>query len=194
MSGLIDRQVLAQAMIVIGVVAGGYMQFVQPRRAELQSLEATMELGRQSGRLVNEEMIERLAGRLDEITTSIEDILRANTYAEDTSRLFGQMNTIAQANRTRVTNLDPGTAVKINDAGVTATRVSLTVTGEYANVAGFLDDLSSLEGFVRIVSASIAPAPAQGSRDVVANVTCEALRFPLPEGLERVKESQHVDA
>ncbi|MEM7229575.1 MAG: type 4a pilus biogenesis protein PilO [Planctomycetota bacterium] len=195
MSAGFDRQIISQAVIVVGITAFGWFKFVQPRQQELRDLEATMSIGQTSNNIVNEDMVQRLAFRLDEIRDAVHDLERVNAVTSDTSRLFSRIMEIGEANGVRVTNLDPGAPSELKDGDTHAVaRVSLTVSGSYGNIARFLESLGTSNRYVRVTGVTVAPAAMHGSNDVVANVNCEALQFATPAAFKAIKGDIDADA
>jgi hypothetical protein len=112
----VDRDLIAQVVIIIAACVGGWMVFVHPKAAELDSIERVIELHSSHAEaphgLSDDELdrstIERAAQRMGEIRRRVGEIELANAIGRDSSRLYATMTDLARRHGVQVQNLQPG--------------------------------------------------------------------------------------
>lgn len=178
-----QRELMAHAIICAAICVGGWMMLVQPKSRALADIEATIAEQSSGDVPLTEDGVKSLASRVEQVKERVQDVKARNALASDSARLYSQTMMLAEERNVLVERLKPDADPrKLPDNAGTATRVDMTVKGEYESVALFLDDVLRLHGFMRPVSLSIQPSGGN-ERLVSARLTCEALHFNLPEAL-----------
>lgn len=207
MNGVIDRTVIAQAVIALAVCIGAWFLFVEPRTVEAQQLESDIRAGSQQAESTDQEMIQALAQRLDEVRSRIHRIDRRGEITRDSSHLYSVIMDLARTHNVTVTSLNPGSSAP-TASGVRGSRsasahdeftvqreVAIVVSGRFADVALFVDAVQSLRGYIEVQYLSMAAASGTGDL-VSARMTCRTVRFVLPESLRKLlgEETGRKDA
>jgi Tfp pilus assembly protein PilO len=186
MNGLIDRQLIAQVVIIVAVCAGGWMTFVEPRIDELHRLQATIAEASSNPLPMGQESIEQMADQFAKVRDRFRRIEVRNDFAGDSTRIYGLIMDLAEEHGVTVQRLDPGSDGRSDDdeeAPVRFTTLDMTIEGGYEQVAVFLEAVEALDGFIRPVTLSVTPREEEGRSFVEARFACQAVRFTLPEEL-----------
>jgi Tfp pilus assembly protein PilO len=191
----IDRELLAQIIIIVGVCVGGWLMLVQPRIAELRELEADIATAG-SAASVDAEAVVRMADSLQrDIYAKVAAIESRNALARNSSRLYARITALADEHGVVVQRLNPGLAKHgvAFDGPYRATTFDVIVAGDYVRIAAFIDAIGSLPGFIRPSNLSIAPRDIDGEQLVEARLACDALEFRMPESLAALTGARHDD-
>ena len=185
MNGPLDRQLIAQIVIIVAVCAGGWMTFVEPNIDELHRLEATIAEASSSPLPMGQETIEQMADQFAQVRDRFRRIEVKNEFAGDSTRIYGLIMDLAEEHGVTVQRLDPGSDRRSNDeeAPVRFTTLDMTIEGGYEQVAVFLEAVEALDGFIRPLTLSITPREEDGRSFVEARFACQAVRFTLPQEL-----------
>jgi Tfp pilus assembly protein PilO len=195
MSGALDRQLLAQIIIIVAVCAGGWMAIVQPQIDELHELQATIAQARSVQSSVGEGTIEQMADELTAVRDRFRAIRARNMFADDSTRIYGLIMNLADEHGITVQRLNPGADQQATDGeeAVHVTTLDITVEGTYAQVARFMEAVGELDGFIRPLTLTITPRQDEDRSFVEARFACQALRFELPEVLTALVGEGHAD-
>ena len=185
MNGPLDRQLIAQIVIIVAVCAGGWMTFVEPNIDELHRLEATIAEASSSPLPMGQETIEQMADQFAQVRDRFRRIEVRNEFAGDSTRIYGLIMDLTEEHGVTVQRLDPGSDRRSNDeeAPVRFTTLDMTIEGGYEQVAVFLEAVEALDGFIRPLTLSITPREEDGRSFVEARFACQAVRFTLPQEL-----------
>lgn len=186
MSVPIDRELLTQAVIVLGVCFGAWMALVQPRAGRMARLEADLERSARETAVLRDAPIEPVAGRVAELRQRCETIADRSRLSRDTARLVSVVVGLAAEERVELSSLQPRLETPDpHRAATDLTRVDLTVQGEYERLASFLGRLDAAGAWLRTLSVQIVPGSRPGTASM--QVTCQALGFALPDAVSLVR-------
>lgn len=186
------RDLLAQTAIIMAVCIGAWMMLVKPKMDQLaRAAQELREKKAAASNPMNQQAIEAAAKRMSGIRTRLADISACNELANDSSRLYGLIMNLAQANAVHVHSLQPGTilgapskpSASADECQVKVNRLNLMLEGSYEDVAMFLDSLCSLEAFIRPVNLHLNPARRNGANSVEAHFGCDVLSFTFSPAL-----------
>lgn len=205
MSSIIDRTVIAQVVIALAACIGAWFVFVEPRSVEAQFLEEEIRAGSQQAAGIDQEMVQRLAERLDEVRTRVRQVEQRGEITRDSSHLYSVVMNLARAHDVTVASLNPGspaaartgrsprTGGRADDELAVHREFSVSVSGRYADIARFVNALQSLSGYLEVQYLSIAAASGEAGI-VNARLTCRTVRFTLPESLRRMLGGSPAEA
>ncbi len=195
MNFMIDRETISQVVIILALCIGGWLLIVEPKLSELQELDAMIAQTTANPMLLAEGTFERMVGQLDDVRDRVGEILTLNSFASDSSHMYGLIMDLADQSGITVQRLDPGTSSgqKSGDDPVQVTSFDMTVEGEYENVASFLHTVDGMTGFVRPVALQLTPKQVNGRDLVEARFACEAVSFALPEVLTAMVGGSDAD-
>lgn len=195
MNGPLDRQLIAQIIIILAICAGGWMMIVQPQIDELTRLQATIAEIRNSQVPMGEGTIEQMADELAKVRDRFQRIETRNEFAGDSTRIYGLIMDLADEHGVTVQRLDPGSDQRSadEDAPVNVTTLDMTIEGGYEQVAIFLESVEHLEGFIRPLTLTLTPREEEGRSFVEARFACQALRFALPDVLTAMVGGNDAD-
>lgn len=180
----IDRDFVARLLIVLGVCAGAWLVFVQPRQRELSRLERQLVEATQSSSQTSQEGLEALANKFGAFRQRLQEVNRRNAVAQDTSSLYATIMRLAGNHQVRVQGMQPvpprDTAVP---QAVRAARLEMTLSGDYDNIARFIDAVAKIDAFIRPSSLEVIPLDDDRSRNVSARFGCEVLAFNVDSAL-----------
>ena len=196
MNGPLDRQLIAQIVIIVAVCAGGWMTFVEPNIDELHRLEATIAEASSSPLPMGQETIEQMADQFAQVRDRFRRIEVRNEFAGDSTRIYGLIMDLTEEHGVTVQRLDPGSDRRSRDeeAPVRLTTLDMTIEGGYEQVAVFLEAVEALDGFIRPLTLSITPREEDGRSFVEARFACQAVRFTLPEELTAMVGGADADS
>jgi len=196
MNGPLDRQLIAQIVIIVAVCAGGWMTFVEPNIDELHRLEATIAEASSNPLPMGQESIEQMADQFAQVRDRFRRIEVRNEFAGDSTRIYGLIMDLAEEHGVTVQRLDPGSDRRSNDeeASVRFTTLDMTIEGGYEQVAVFLEAVEELDGFIRPLTLSITPREEDGRSFVEARFACQAVRFTLPQELTAMVGGADADS
>jgi len=186
MNFAIDRETIAQVVIILALCLGGWMMIVEGRIDELAELGATIAEATANPLLEQEGTLDEMVGQLDGVRGRLHRIEKMNGFARDSSRMYSLIMDLAEEHGVVVQRLDPGSGPRRSEAEETAVSVTtfdMTVTGGYEQIASFLDAVASLTGFVRPVALTLTPRQDDSGERVEARFACEAVSFALPDAL-----------
>lgn len=195
MNGPLDRQLIAQIIIILAICAGGWMIIVQPQIDELTRLQATIAEIRNSQVPMGEGTIEQMADELTKVRDRFRRIETRNEFAGDSTRIYGLIMDLADEHGVTVQRLDPGSDQRSadEDAPVNVTTLDMTIEGGYEQVAIFLESVEHLDGFIRPLTLTLTPREEEGRSFVEARFACQALRFALPDVLTAMVGGNDAD-
>ena len=183
-----DREFLTQGSIALSLCLGGWMFFVRPASEELRLLESEIAQRKVHIASTDQAAVERVAGFAPALRRRAEEI-EARGHLADSSQVYGCVKTLAEAHSVAVNNLRPGPdPQRGRDKSFTATRVDMTVDGEYENIAMFLDGLNRMGAYLRPVSVQLTPTRGPTPTFTSMQLSFEVLRFSLPPELLRQPE------
>lgn len=180
----VDRDTVAQFVIIGAVSVGGWMMLVQPARTKIDRLEAELEAHRPVAAASSGGAFEAVVARMAAVRATVADARRRNGAADDTAGLYGAVMERAAAHGVIVRRLQPGAATAGDrDGGPRVTRVDITAEGPFDAMAMFLDEVTRLHGWIRPTRFTLTPHDAGGPTHVSARFTAEVLAFPLDDAL-----------
>ncbi len=184
----IDRDFLAQVVIVLAICAGAWLVVVQSRAAEVARLQGQLsEIGSTSA-LASQEGIEALAAKFATYKSRLQAIEQRNRVSVDTSSLYASIMRLATESQVTVHSLQPTQA---RDSGnrpqaVRASRLEITISGKFEDVSRFLDSVFEIDAHIRPTGLHLIPTDHGDKRIVSARFTCEILAFAVDEALASI--------
>ena len=177
MSMPVDREFMAQAIVVAGVCAGAWMMLVRPKAQELSRLEQQIAETAHSGGMTPQG-IEALAASIASSSQRMDEIRRQNAAAEDTSALYGAIMNLASQRSVRVLAVQPSPLKETSrQSAIMAARLTINVQGQFNDIARFLDDMARVDAFIRPMSLQMTPADDLGEGAVNVHFGCDVLAF-----------------
>ncbi|MCZ6834814.1 MAG: hypothetical protein O7G85_03485 [Planctomycetota bacterium] len=187
MKGMMEREFIAQLVIILAVSLGGWMMLVQPKARQLHEMEAVFLAVTNNSSEYSDVALQDLADMLTDGRQRIDEIDERNKLAENTTLLYSLISGIGADNDVMVQSLTPGT--RVIRTGVTdfsSTRIDIVLEGKYEKISQFFQAIRDLPGFIRPFSLTMKPAGEVGHDLVVVNLSCELLEFPIPENLNDI--------
>ncbi len=189
MNVAIDREFIAQVLVALVATAGGWLMFVEPKATELNRLEATISANTAVTNTASMSVVD-MASEASRVRARIAEIQAQNNFAMNSSDLYARIDQLADELGVIVQTMRPGSEAEAKaNASVHTARIDLSIEGPYENAAAFLDAVSSMSGFVRPVSLTVAPMDRNGNKLVAARYVCELLQFNVPDALTAFTES-----
>ncbi|HWB19882.1 MAG TPA: type 4a pilus biogenesis protein PilO [Phycisphaerales bacterium] len=186
-----NREFIAIAAMVTAVCVGAWYAFVQPKAKELARLQGVIEHAGSGSAQMSESTVEQCARQLADTRQFVQDVIRRNLTADDSSQLYAVIMNTAQKSAVEVQSLNPGSTPSLSsDSAVIVTPIEVSVIGEYSHVAEFFDSILSIQGFIRPASLTIAPYIANDQQLVSARFSGGVLHFNIPETLLKVGDTQ----
>ena len=186
------REYIAEGAILIAIVIGAWFVFVDGKRTELARLETELTALNGPGHGASPEMLAALDREFAIAGQTVTQVQARNALAGDASELYDTIMSLANACHVQVHQLNPGTvrggAGKSPDKVV---RVSISLTASYSNLAKFIDELQSLDAFIRPLSMSSTPSPDRHGL-CAADLDLELLSFSVQPGLTRVVTAEET--
>jgi hypothetical protein len=159
------------------------MFFVRPASEELRLLEAEIAQRKVQIAYTDQGAVERIAAFAPALRRRADEI-DARGHLADSSQIYGRVKTLAETCSVAVNNLRPGPVPqRAKDKAITATRVDMTVDGEYENIAMFLEGLDRMGAYLRPISVQLTPTKGETPTFTSMQLTFEVLRFTLPPEL-----------
>ena len=184
MSGVVDRQMIAQVVIMLAVCVGGWMMIVEPKVEEITELEASIAEASADPALASGDNVEQLAQRMIDMRERARRIERRSALAKDSSRLYSAIMDMVAEHGVIVHRLDPASDRRMSsDDAMGVTTFNMNVEAGYEQLAKFIDALERMEGFVRPTMVTVNPVRSEGEARVEARIVCEAMHFTAPEAL-----------
>ena len=184
MKGFLDREFLIKIVIILIVSLGGWLLIVQPKVKELNDLHAMIATVSQLGNESSNAAITSLISQMRGGRKMIGEVEKLNSFALNTSNLYGLISSIGAKNDIVVQSLNPGNDNRhATDKGYSYTRINMTLVGTYQNIASFIHEMSDLPGFIRPTALTITPGGDGSQAIATANFSCEAIIFDLPDAL-----------
>ena len=185
-----NREFLTQAVIALGVCLAGWMFLVKPKSEEMHELTAKIAERKAVIAAIDPSAMERVSKHAPVLRRRADEIEARGLLARDTSQLYGRIQKLAEENSVAVNNLRQSQEQQetSKERPFVATRVDLTVDGDYQRIAMFLDGLNRIGAYVRPISVQLAPAKGATEEFTTVQLGFEVLRFNLPEELAKPKE------
>ena len=189
MSIALDRETIAQLIIILALCVGGWMMLIEPRVDELHELQVKIREATANPLLASPDSLDDMVRQLEGVRGRLQRIRNQNQFASDSSYMYSRIMDLAEANAVTVLRLNPGSKQRDKaeaqgeGASVRVTSFDMTVTGQYESIALFLESVDDLAGFVRPVSLTLTPRQGEEGEWVEARFACEAVSFTLPEAL-----------
>jgi len=185
MKDLLDREFLLKIVIILIVSLGGWLLLVHPKVKELEAIHAMLDtvsnLGTESSNASVTSLIAQMRGGRE----MIGEVEKLNSFSLNTSNLYGLISSIGARHDIIVQSLNPGNDNRHNtENGYSYTRIDMTLDGSFQNIASFIHDMKGLPGFIRPISLTITPG--SDGNQAIANYSCEAIFFQLPDALTEI--------
>ncbi len=181
MSSPVDRELISQVAIVLGVCIGTWMLFIRPKADSLASMDAEITQGRARIEAVDHKRIRTVGNRIPEILNSLTDIKRRSQLARDSAELYTQIMSLALLHGIQVRTLEPNVREMNDQVGVT--RILISVEGDFDRLAGFVQSVGEVQTFMRISTVNITPIEREDHTSTFMQIGCEALAFSIPPDL-----------
>jgi Tfp pilus assembly protein PilO len=179
----IDRQFLANVLVIIGVCVGAWMLIVEPKMVELAKLETEI-AEHKAAPTISPELIQAAAQRNARTTARVEDIMASNRMADDSSEFYGLIMDLADRHQVQIKSMQPKPSTKSTvEPPFRVMRIDLAVEGEFERIAAFLDDIHDIPAFTKPLSLTLSPTMTNDMRAVTASFSCGVLSFTIPPTL-----------
>ncbi len=187
MKDLLDREFLIKIVIILIVSLGGWLLLVHPKVKELEDIHVMLDtvsnLGIESSNASVTSLIAQMRGGRE----MIGEVEKLNSFSLNTSNLYGLISSIGAKHDIIVQSLNPGNDNRHNtEKGYSYTRIDMTLDGSFQNIASFIHDMKDLPGFIRPISLTITPSSDVSQPTAIANYSCEAIIFQLPDALTEI--------
>jgi Tfp pilus assembly protein PilO len=197
MNGTLDRQFLAQALIILALCVGGWMMIVEPKLSEINRLEAEIAEAKANPALLEQTAVEEMARRIGRVKAQVQAVQQQNQFARDTALIYAEIMDLADDHQVELLRLDPGSRHagerEPDEESVQKITFDLTIEGTYENVARFLTAVQDIDGFVRPIALAVTPRVVEGRPRVEATLKCEAVSFTLSEALVQFSGGEDAD-
>ena len=195
MNIVIDRQLVAQILIMLAICIGGWMVIVEPKLNEINKLEATITEATTNPMLTAQRSVEDMADELQSVRDRLVWIEAQNNFAGDSSQIYGLVMDLAEKHSITVQRLDPGSDRDADDEEKTVRVMSfnMLVRGKYIQVAEFMRALEDLSAFICPMTVRLAPAEIDGRMVVEAHIDCEAVSFTMPDELAAMTGASNAE-
>jgi Tfp pilus assembly protein PilO len=194
MNAAFDRQMVAQVVITLAVCLGGWMMIVEPKVEEIAELEAAIAEATSDPTLAAGAGIEELAERMAEMRDRAQRIERRSEVARDSSRLYSAIMDLVAEHGVIVHRMDPASDRRTTaDDMMGVTTFNLNIEAGYQQLAGFIDAIERMDGFIRPTMISVTPVRSEGAARVEARIVCQAMHFKTPEALAALTEEGNAD-
>ena len=181
----IDRDFLTQGAIALALCLGGWMFLVRPQSEELRLLESEIARWKAVVATTDRAAIERVVSLAPSLRQTADEIAARGLMA-DSYQIYKRVQALAETCSVAVNNLRPGPDPgRAKDKAFTASRVDMTVDGEYENIARFLEGLDRMGAYLRPVSVQLTPTKAETPTFTSMQLSFELLRFTLPDELDK---------
>jgi hypothetical protein len=182
-----DREFIAQLIIILGLSLGGWAMFVHPKATRLTQLQSVFRTVPAGTTPAGDGAIEHLADMLGDGQRRISTITYRNKLAENVTLLYGMISDLGARTNVTVQSLTPVPRPGTNsEKGFRATRIDMVLEGGYESIAAFVETVQGLPGFIRSVGLTIKPAGEVRDGLVTANFSCEIMKFDVPEALNEL--------
>jgi Tfp pilus assembly protein PilO len=189
----VDRDFIAQVVIVLAVCAGAWLMLVQPKTREVKRLEAELAAAEDASGMATQEGVESLVAKVDGFRMRLSEIRARSAVAEDTSSLYATIMRRAAEQQVRVQSLQPAPLKELGkNSPVRVARLAMTVEGRYDDVARFLDSVAEIYAFIRPASLQLIPVDGQQPDQVSARYGCDVLAFAVDSALAGIGETRNA--
>ena len=180
MKGLMEREFIAQLVIILGVSLGGWALFVQPKIRKFDELQSVFRAVPQDPNIASQGSIENLANMLADGQQFVGAIAYRNKLAENVTLLYGMISDLGARHHVTVQSLTPVARPGSPSAkDFSALRIDMVLEGGYDSIALFVESVNGLPGFIRPVGLTIKPAGEVSDGLATANYSCEILNFDV---------------
>ena len=191
MSSTMHRETVSHAVIIAAVCIGAWMLFVQPKMREVVELESTASLAKSEEGAISQADIEVAGRKMAVIRRQVEQIQAGSLLSRDTSKLYGLIMDLAGKHGVAVQTISPGATIRNEETGVSQTRIEISAEGRFEHVAGFLDAMDQIDGFLRPVSLTMVALSEGPAGSVIVKSGWEAMTFELPPALTAMAGGDH---
>lgn len=190
-----DRDLVIRFIIGFSLTLGAWIFFAQPRATELSRLEKTISEFHERTSALGIAASEQIARDAQAMRLRLNQISARNSASRDSSTLYGLIKSLAKLHDVHVQKLQPTPEPpnRRNDM-FTNSKVDMTIQGEYAAIAAFIDSLQEFGGHVRPNSLHLGALPSQSQEMVNVRLACDVISFELPETLVQMQEETHGDS
>lgn len=190
-----DRDLVIRFIIGFSLTLGAWIFFAQPRATELSRLEKTISEFHERTSALGIAASEQIARDAQAMRLRLNQIRARNSASRDSSTLYGLIKSLAKRHDVHVQKLQPTPEPpnRRNDM-FTNSKVDMTIQGEYAAIAAFIDSLQEFGGHVRPNSLHLGALPSQSQEMVNVRLACDVISFELPETLVQMQEETHGDS
>jgi len=177
----IDRESIAQIVIVLALCIGGWLAFVEPKATRAAELQTQIRMLDQMHWSPGPAPLS-LEPALARLETRVRNIEHGGQLTTDTAYLYQTVSSLAREHGVRVRALKPGGADR-RTAGNAQHRRSFQVEADatYEQMASFLGAMQRIDGFLTPVSLVLNPTRDGDQRLVRAFLTCELYTYPVPD-------------
>jgi type II secretory pathway component PulM len=183
----IDREFLTQAVVAFGACLGGWMMLVDPKVDQLHELEAAIQQGRARSAEMSHAAIEKIANQAPTLRARSSEIESKSRLSRDSALLYGRIMDLATGHGVEVKNLQPRVERSGGGEQTAVTKIDITVEGDYEQLASLLQSLDEIDAYIRQSAVQLTPTQRGERPTALMQLTCDALSFPLPEAVVRMK-------
>jgi len=178
------RRLIATAIIVVGVCAGGYSIVVLPMKRELARAESEADSASAAIERMSrlQATLPELIGRRDLAKHRVSLVRAASRVARDEGVLYADVSALAADLGLRVTRLAPVGSGQSGENGPQSVRWSMEVVGSYGALTLFIKRFEERLGFAIVRSVVVTPDQTRVDT-VVASIETEHFVIEPPEEL-----------
>ena len=166
--------------LAIVVTASAYFFLIQPEMEELDSIRQQLEAAR--GTLAEKQLIaDNLNERrrdMDRLEQQLQEALIQLPEKKDTEDLLAQLNDVGKKSGLVISRINPG--VESNRTFFSEIPIGVSVTGNYHEIALFMQEISKLRRIVNISNLKLT-TPVQRNDKVFLTSTFVATTFRFSE-------------
>ncbi len=144
------------AGLVVAITAGVYFGLIEPMEAEIDQLVAS-QAGLDRTLAEKKEIADNLNDRrreMDQLEQKLQDALTELPEKKDLDELLAQLNDVAKKAGLEITRVTPGT--ESNEAFFAKIPVAMAVTGNYHEIALFLQEIAGMRRIVNVTNIRLA--------------------------------------
>ena len=191
----VDRDLVLRFIIGFVLTVGAWIFFAQPRAVELSRLEKTVSDFHERTSALGIAASEQIARDVQAMRLQLDQISARNSVSRDSAILYGLIKDLANRHDVHIQKLQPTPEPPNRRKDmVSISKVDMTIQGNYARIAAFIDSLQEFGGHVRPNSLHLGALPSHSQEMVNAKLACDVISFELPESLVQIQEVTNGDS
>lgn len=195
MTFVMTRETAVHIMIAVAVCVGGWVMVVQPKIAEVEQLEATVQEASKQINPDEQNRLARIVNQLKSFHSRVDQVVMFNRLSKNPPQFYEAVMALAQKHEVEVDRL-VANSVDEGDPGATVEQITtckIAVVGAYDRVGQFLQAMDELDGFIRPVALTVTPVNGVSVGRVRADFDCELVCFSVPDKLIALTQVSQSD-